>query len=718
VSLDYIQGEKTSSAISTAIASAGRDKDNQYVLKKLLFLPRYQKRLVSIFIDAISLPFAIWLALSLRVDEPYLQVSGPLASVAAITVLTSLFVFTRLGLYRAVIRYMSNHAMRAVLTGVTFSAIVLALASFFLGAEVPRSVPIIYWCLALVFVGGSRMTARSLVHNTIVRSKERVIIYGAGKAGLQLSSVLFHGKGMQPVAFIDDDRTLHGTILNGVRVYSAAELPKVLAKFSAKRVLLALGHAPRSCRSTVIRFLEEYPVIVQTMPSINDVVSGKAKIEEIRDVDIEDLLGRDEVAPDRSLLSECISRKSVLVTGAGGSIGSELCRQIIRLKPHKLILLDSSEYALYEIERELKKYIYKKDLTVELHAVMGSVQKQGRMTEVMKSFAVNTVYHAAAYKHVPLVEQNVIEGVRNNVFGTWYCAEAAIKANVETFVLISTDKAVRPTNVMGASKRLAELVLQGLSKRQSATRFCMVRFGNVLGSSGSVVPLFRDQIRQGGPVTVTHPEITRFFMTIPEAAQLVLQAGAMGEGGDVFLLDMGESVKIAELAQKLIRLMGLEVRDEQNPEGDVEIEYTGLRAGEKLFEELLIGNDPMPTAHSRIMRGREIALEWDEVKVLLDQIEKHSANFDCSAVRDLLIMSPLGYKPTDEISDLVWNKTYHDTPVDHDRDIAIPANEVLNDALDASALDEETLDEETLDEETLDEVIEISEKRSSGPRSV
>jgi FlaA1/EpsC-like NDP-sugar epimerase len=303
------------------------------------------------------------------------------------------------------------------------------------------------------------------------------------------------------------------------------------------------------------------------------------------------------------------------------------------------------------------------------------VQKQGRMTQVMKSFQIETVYHAAAYKHVPLVEQNVIEGVRNNVFGTWYCAEAAIKAQVETFVLISTDKAVRPTNVMGASKRLAELVLQGLSKRQNTTRFCMVRFGNVLGSSGSVVPLFRDQIKKGGPVTVTHPEITRYFMTIPEAAQLVLQAGAMGEGGDVFLLDMGESVKISDLAKKLIRLMGLEVKDEENPDGDVEIEYTGLRPGEKLYEELLIGNEPMKTAHSRIMRAREVSLSWDDVKVLLDRIDEGSKDFDCEAVRNLLIMAPLDYKPAEHISDLVWNKTYTDMPPVLPRDIPMPANQ-------------------------------------------
>ena len=412
--------------------------------------------------------------------------------------------------------------------------------------------------------------------------------------------------------------------------------------FKGKRVLLALGHAPRSQRSLVIRFLEAYPVIVQTMPDINDVVSGKAKIEEIRDVDIEDLLGRDEVSPDRSLLAECITKKVVMVTGAGGSIGSELCRQILRLKPAKLILFDLSEYALYEIEQELRRSINRKELSVELHALMGSIQNQHRLEMIMSSYSVETVYHAAAYKHVPLVEHNVVEGVRNNVFGTWYCAEAAIKAEVETFVLISTDKAVRPTNVMGATKRMAELVLQGLAQRQDKTRFCMVRFGNVLGSSGSVVPLFRKQIEEGGPVTVTHPDITRLFMTLPEAAFLVWQAGSKGEGGEVFLLDMGDSVKISDLAEKLIRLMGLEVKSDENPEGDIEDRYTGLRPGEKLYEELLVGNDPKATAHLRIMKGREISLVWDEVAVFLDEMNKHCSGFDCKALREVLLRAPLG----------------------------------------------------------------------------
>ena len=625
------------------------------MLNKLLYIPRYQKRIVSVCVDSFSLPFAFWLALSLRLDTFYIPTDLSILLVTFLTVIASIFAFARLGLYRAVIRYMSNHAMVAIISGVAISTVVLSALGFLLSAPVPRSVPLIYACLALIFVGGSRMIARSLVHRKMMKPKERILIYGAGKSGLQLSSILFHGKNLQPVAFIDDDLAKQGSILNGLSVYGPDKIHTIIHKYGAKRVLLALGHAPRSIRSKVILSLESYPVIVQTIPQINDVVSGRAKIEEIKDVDIEDLLGRDEVPSNREELSDCITNKVVMVTGAGGSIGSELCRQIIKLNPSRLVLFELSEYALYKIEQELSEYIHKKDLKIEVHAIMGSVQKQHRMEVVMKSFAVDSVYHAAAYKHVPLVEHNVIEGVRNNVFGTWYCAEAAIKAGVKTFVLVSTDKAVRPTNVMGATKRLSELVLQGLAQRQKDTRFCMVRFGNVLGSSGSVVPLFRRQIQEGGPITVTHPDITRYFMTIPEAALLVLQAGSMGEGGDVFLLDMGEQVKISDLAVKLIHLMGLEPKTEENPEGDIAIQYTGLRPGEKLYEELLIADDPVPTTHPRIMKGRELALAWSEVEAILKEIDQHSHLFDCYSVRNVLLNAPLGYNPTEKINDLIWN---------------------------------------------------------------
>lgn len=625
------------------------------MFEKLIYLPRYQKRLIALLSDCIFLPVAFLLAIGLRLEQLYIPTKVEVLLTLLITISVSLFTFIKLGLYRAVIRYMSNHALMAVLTGATVSSFVLMSVGYFLEAGIPRSVAVSYWCLTVVFIGGPRMIVRSLVNRRVVQHKEKVLIYGAGKSGLQLSSMLFHSKEVRPVAFIDDDPLKKGSVINGLYVFSPDSLEMVIRKYGVKTVLLALGHTPRSRRADVLRFLESFQVKVQTMPDIADVVSGKAKIEEIKDVEIEDLLGRDEVVADSRLLARCIAGKSVMVTGAGGSIGSELCRQIVKLKPSCMVLFELSEFALYEIEQELSEYIARENISIELHALLGSVQHQHRLEIIMRSFSVDAVYHAAAYKHVPMVEHNVIEGVRNNIFGTWFCAEAAIHANVSTFVLVSTDKAVRPTNVMGATKRFAELVLQGLSARQSATRFCMVRFGNVLGSSGSVVPRFRKQIQAGGPVTVTHPDITRYFMSIPEAAQLVLQAGSMGEGGDVFLLDMGASVRIADFAKKLIRLMGLEVKDEQNPSGDIEILYTGLRPGEKLYEELLIGDNPMPTTHSRIMRACEKALAWHEVEALLDQLDKYCHLFDCEGVRELLHQAPLGYSPINDISDLIWN---------------------------------------------------------------
>jgi len=387
-----------------------------------------------------------------------------------------------------------------------------------------------------------------------------------------------------------------------------------------------------------------------------DLVQGKTKLEEFKDVGVEDLLGRDSVAPKAELMSADIAGKVVMVTGAGGSIGSELCRQIIQLSPTKLVLFDLSEFALYTIDKELNEFKQEHDLAVEILPLMGSVQRVNRIETVMKSFAVQTVYHAAAYKHVPLVEHNVVEGVRNNIFGTYYTARAAINAKVETFVLISTDKAVRPTNIMGTTKRMAELVLQALAKKQDSTRFCMVRFGNVLGSSGSVVPLFREQIRAGGPVTLTHPDITRYFMTIPEAAQLVIQAGAMGKGGDVFVLDMGDSVKIFDLASKIIHLSGLSIKDAQNPEGDIEIKCTGLRPGEKLYEELLIGDNVMGTTHERIMTAQEVMLDWHKLELLLQQLDAACHGFDHELIREILLKAPTGFSPTDGICDLVWQQ--------------------------------------------------------------
>ncbi|SUI48809.1 UDP-glucose 4-epimerase [Shewanella baltica] len=414
--------------------------------------------------------------------------------------------------------------------------------------------------------------------------------------------------------------------------------------------------ASRSRRQEIINLLEPLTVKVMTLPAMADLVSGDKLFSDVKEVEIEDLLGRDSVTPRQNLLTANIKNKVVMVTGAGGSIGSELCRQILKQSPKKLVLFELSEFALYSIERELIATAQEINLNVEILPIMGSVQRENRVQAVMQAFNVQTVYHAAAYKHVPLVEHNVVEGVRNNVFGTLYTARAAIAAKVETFVLVSTDKAVRPTNVMGTTKRMAELALQALSKEEHQTRFCMVRFGNVLGSSGSVVPLFRKQIANGGPVTVTHPEITRFFMTIPEASQLVIQAGAMGKGGDVFVLDMGKSVKIVDLAEKMIRLSGFDVKDEVHPNGDIAIEFSGLRPGEKLYEELLIGDDVTGTDHERIMTANEIFLPWVQLEQILNRLDKACHEFNHEAIREILLTAPTGFAPTDGICDLVWQQ--------------------------------------------------------------
>jgi FlaA1/EpsC-like NDP-sugar epimerase len=483
--------------------------------------------------------------------------------------------------------------------------------------------------------------------------REPVIVYGAGYTGHQLRLAL-KASNYKVVAFVDDDLARQGSVFANVKVQSPEQLPQLLQKHGAKRVLLALGNTPHSRRAKIIKRLEPLGVSVQTAPAIADLISGRARVEHIRDVDIEDLLGRDPVKANTSLLSACITNKVVMVTGAGGSIGAELCRQIILQAPKRIVLFELNEFSLYRLESELRHILSQQPFTVQITPLLGSVQREHRVETVMRTFGVQTVYHAAAYKHVPLVEHNIVEGVRNNVYGTWYTAEAAIRAGVESFVLISTDKAVRPTNIMGASKRMAELVLQGLSNRQTSTRFTMVRFGNVLGSSGSVVPLFRQQIKQGGPVTVTHPEIIRYFMTIPEAAELVIQAGAMGTGGDVLVLDMGEPVKIVDLAKRMVHLSGLTVKTPEQPEGDIDITYTGLRPGEKLYEELLIGSDVSGTIHDRVMRAEEFCLSWADTEHLLHELDQACHTYACDRVRELLMRAPTGYTSNEALGDAVW----------------------------------------------------------------
>ncbi len=546
-----------------------------------------------------------------------------------------------------------------VAAGAVISATLVAALSFYMSDPFPRTVPIIYGAFLALFCGGPRVIVRSLIAQSYSTQSKEVLIYGAGSGGRQLAMALRSSGDYRVRAFIDGDSTLCNTMILGLPVIAIEDAMPIINKYDVSQVLLAVPSAKRSRRKVILDELAKLPVEVLTVPDMTDIVSGKAKIDELKDVAIEDLLGRDPVAPQQVLLEANIKDKVVMVTGAGGSIGSELCRQIVEQSPKSIILFELSEFGLYQIDRELNQLKLEKGLTCDIIPLLGSVQRQHRLETTMSSFKVQTVYHAAAYKHVPLVEFNVIEGVRNNIYGTYYTACAAIKAGVESFVLISTDKAVRPTNVMGTTKRMAELGLQALADQENAkpngTRFCMVRFGNVLGSSGSVIPVFKKQIASGGPVTVTHPEITRFFMTIPEAAQLVIQAGAMGKGGDVFVLDMGESVKITDLACNLIQLSGLEVKSDANPHGDIEIQFSGLRPGEKLYEELLIGDNVKQTAHERIMTAHEVHLPLKEYELLLNDLDFACHSMDHENIRTLLLSAPTGFNPTDGIGDLVWN---------------------------------------------------------------
>ena len=573
-------------------------------------------------------------------------------------VLISIPIFVRLGLYRAVIRFLGHKAVFAVALAVALSAVLLgALGHFLQIALLSPSIVAIYSCLSLLYVTGSRFMVRYYLMTRDLRPTiARVAIYGAGEAGARLSGVLMSTRAFDPLAFIDDKRSLHGRLVNGLKVHSPGHLPELISKLKIDRVLLAMPTLSRQRRLEILRQLEPLGVHVQTVPQFEQLVTGSATVDEIGEVDVCDLLGRDAVPPKPDLFSACIRDRVVLVTGAGGSIGSELCRQIIGLSPKRLILLEISELALYNVERELRTL---RELTasgVDIVGLIGNAHHKARVKEVLKAYRVQTIYHAAAYKHVPIVEQNVIEGVYNNLVSTWYTAEAAHETEVETFVLVSTDKAVNPTNVMGATKRFAEIVLQALHNRGTKTRFCMVRFGNVLASSGSVVPLFYEQIKQGGPVTVTHPDVIRYFMTITEAAQLVIQAGSMAKGGDVFVLDMGKPVRIGDLARRMIHLSGLTVRDELHPDGDIEISYTGLRPAEKLFEELLIGNNVTGTEHPMILRAMEHSLPWDRVAAELEKILLAMNSSDCQLVLKILTEVVAEYKPALLCHDLVWQR--------------------------------------------------------------
>ncbi len=598
--------------------------------------------------DAVAMPLALWGALALKTGQfwPALEVGRGHFLTADVVALCA---FSALGLYRAVVRFMGPKAMVMLLAGVTLSVVgVGCFDRLGSSGQIPISGLAIYWALALLYASGSRFLVRlaiSRVRNG--KPAARVAIYGAGDAGARLSSVLAGGPDFEPVAFIDDKKSLQGSSISGIRVYPPQELRELVKELRIERILLAMPSASLRRRREILTKLERLGIHVQSLPNLSDLIAGRASIDELREVDVADLLGRDPVPPDPRLFASTVRGKCVLVTGAGGSIGSELCRQIVQLAPSRLVLFEMSELALYNIERELRQTMEQDHVSVELVPLLGNAHHRHRVREVLASFGVQTVYHAAAYKHVPIVEHNVVESVHNNVISTWYSAEAAIETGVETFVLISTDKAVNPANVLGATKRLAELVLQALQDRAPTTRttrFCMVRFGNVLASSGSVVPLFQEQIRRGGPVTVTHPDVIRYFMTIPEAAQLVIQAGAMAKGGDVFVLDMGRPVRIDDLARRMINLMGSTVRDEDDPDGDIEIQYTGLRAAEKLYEELLIGTNVMGTDHPMIMRAMEHCLPWPRMQQTLNELLVALASFDCQRVLSLLADSVAEYQ--------------------------------------------------------------------------
>jgi FlaA1/EpsC-like NDP-sugar epimerase len=627
-------------------------------MKAILDLSRFKKQLLAAGIDTLMLPLIFFFAIWLRYDHVDFAVVQQYWWLMLAAPLVSIPVFIRIGLYRAMIRFIDQKIVYVVVLGVSLSVLVLVAMSAFsvrMGA-LSRSVFVIYWISAIMYMVAGRFIARGYFLKAMGPvGATRVAIYGAGHAGIQLASAMRVTLDYAVVAFIDDSRELRGATIAGIKVYGPDDLEWLVARRGIKEVLLAMPALPRSQQRRILNRLEPLQVKTRVTPPMGSLLNGQLRLQDVRDIEIEDLLGRDPVAPDVGLISTCITDKTVLISGSGGSIGSELCRQIVRLKPARMLLLESSEYALYAIEQELRAIRAEIAAEIELVPLLGSVLDGGKCARILATYNVDTIYHAAAYKHVPLVEHNPIEGIRNNVFGTLAIARAAMDAKVRRFVLISTDKAVRPTNVMGCTKRLAELILQAFAREQKHTRFCMVRFGNVLGSSGSVVPLFRNQIMAGGPITVTHPEITRYFMTISEAAQLVLQAGAMGEGGDVFVLDMGEPVKIMDLAKRMVHLSGLEVKSAATPHGSIEIHQIGLRPGEKLYEELLISANAQGTEHPLIMRAQEAELPWAVLSDALERLASACDRFALEEVRDILLQTVAEYAPQCGIEDFIWS---------------------------------------------------------------
>jgi FlaA1/EpsC-like NDP-sugar epimerase len=627
----------------------------------VLRLPRFIKRSIVLLIDIGASVASVVLAFYLRLGEwilPYpVQAEYSIALVIAVTVVLAIPIFIFLGLYREIFRYSGWSALLTLSKAMALYGVIFFLIFGVIGVPgVPRTIGLIQPILLLMLVGVSRAIASFWLSNSYRKqlkfsSIPKVLIYGAGSAGRELAAALTHSFEMQVVGFMDDDVRLHGSVLSGKRIFNPVKLKELVISHEISSVLLAIPSASRFRRNQIIAIVREAKLSVQTLPSMSDLAHGKVTTEDLKPLDIDDLLSRDPVLPNSNLMSTNSSKKTVMVTGAGGSIGGELCRQIIDYNPDVLILVEQNEFGLYHIHQELITKINNlANINSKLVPVIASVTNPDRMRLLIQKWKPHVIYHAAAYKHVPLVEANSIEGVKNNAIGTLITAQIASEFEVPIFILISTDKAVRPTNVMGASKRLAEMILQALAQITPTTQFAMVRFGNVLDSSGSVVPKFRQQIKDGGPVTVTDFRMTRYFMTIPEAAQLVIQAGALAKGGDVFLLDMGEPIKIVDLAYKMIELSGLDVKSESNPEGDIEIQEIGLRPGEKLYEELLIDGDPEKTLHPRIFKSHEEYLRWDELQVYLDLIQTSIKNDDQIALLATLKELVDGYISSSDLS--------------------------------------------------------------------
>jgi FlaA1/EpsC-like NDP-sugar epimerase len=651
----------------------------------ILALPRSAKRIIALLVDISLCVLTVWLAFYLRLGEFVNLIGKPLWAVG-ISLVLALPIFVVSGLYRAIFRYSGWPALLAVTRAIAIYGLLYASLITAIGVDgIPRTVGIIQPLLLYLTVGLSRALARYWLGGMYqsqlqIAALPKTLVYGAGSAGRQLVSALEHSFEMRVVGFLDDDDRLHGHILNGQPIFSPDDLGELIESKDVTHVLLAIPSASRRRRNEILKRIAQFPVAVRTLPGMSDLAEGRVTTSDLCELDLDDLLGREPVSPNHILVAKNTTDKVVLVTGAGGSIGSELCRQIFKLKPAKLLLVEINEYALYSIHDELNMSMQLADGSLQntpppsgkgnmVVPLLGSVVNEERMREIMDTWRPDTVYHAAAYKHVPMVEHNLAEGVKNNVLGTLLTAQVAVENGVSDFVLISTDKAVRPTNVMGASKRLAEMCLQALwasqvdsrqsvvcSEEHNSTKFSMVRFGNVLGSSGSVIPKFRQQIRNGGPITLTHPDINRFFMTIPEAAQLVIQAGAMAKGGDVFVLDMGEPVKIMDLARRMVELSGLTVRDENYPEGDIEITISGLRPGEKLYEELLIGDDPEPTQHVRIQRAQDPSIPWNELEADLNTLRIVLGHNDVDVILALLTKLVAGYQPSSQIVDWVYSE--------------------------------------------------------------